>query len=75
MYFIYSVSGLPIEIRSETDIHYPVPPHKQEGMIGYLNGNYPVADLISNTQISLPISYSTKEEDVKYIADCINSIT
>ena len=52
-----------------------MPPHKQEGMIGYLNGDYPVADLISNTQISLPISYSTKEEDVKYIADCINSIT
>ncbi len=61
--------------RITTDIHYPVPPHKQEGMIGYLNGDYPVADLISNTQISLPISYSTKEEDVKYIADCINSIT
>ncbi len=40
----------------KTEIHYPIPPHRQEAMRGILPGSYPVAEELHATELSLPIS-------------------
>jgi len=57
----------------KTEIHYPVPPHKQEAMLGILTGNYPIANLIHRTILSLPISYYHTKEDVYKVVEALNS--
>src|SRR5690606_10468310 len=56
-----------------TEIHYPVAPHKQEGYSTLFdNENFPVSEEIHATTLSLPISYSTTAEDAIYVSDKIN---
>ena len=59
----------------KTEVHYPVPPHRQQAMRGILSGNYPVAELIHATELSLPISFSTDEDQVRKVCatiqDCL----
>ncbi len=56
----------------KTDIHYPVPPHKQRAMAGILHGSYPVSEEIHATTLSLPISFATREEEVHQVARAVN---
>lgn len=51
----------------KTEIHYPVPPHRQMAMQGLLNGEYPVADLIHSSILSLPISPATSSDEVMQV--------
>ena len=55
-----------------TDVHYPVPPHKQEGYKHFLNGNYPISELLHETLLSLPISYATSINDAMTVIQLIN---
>jgi dTDP-4-amino-4,6-dideoxygalactose transaminase len=48
----------------KTEVHYPIAPHRQEAMRGILSGEYPISDEIHRTELSLPISYATTEENV-----------
>ncbi|MDF2437257.1 MAG: aminotransferase [Bacteroidota bacterium] len=56
-----------------TVIHYPVPPHLQEAYaeLGYKKGDFPLAEEIANTCISLPIYPGLKEEHVQFIINKI----
>ena len=56
----------------KTEVHYPIPPHKQEAMQGILAGEYPIADEIHATELSLPISYGHQLDDVLRVCDVIN---
>jgi dTDP-4-amino-4,6-dideoxygalactose transaminase len=56
-----------------TDIHYPVPPHKQKAMlpiIGHLE--FPLSSEIHATTLSLPISFFHTEEDVYNVIEALN---
>ena len=56
-----------------TNIHYPIPPHKQEC---YKEGNdisLPVTEKIHETELSLPMGPCLDDEQVKYVIDCINN--
>lgn len=57
----------------ETLIHYPFPPHLQKAYskLGYQPGDFPVAELLAETSLSLPMYPGLREEDVKYIAQQI----
>lgn len=55
-----------------TEIHYPIPPHKQESMKGIITGEYPISEEIHNTTLSLPISYFHTEEDIIKICEVMN---
>ena len=57
----------------KTEIHYPVPPHKQKAMQNFISGNYPLSEEIHNTTLSLPISFSHTEKDVFKVIDTMNS--
>ena len=43
----------------KTEVHYPIPPHRQAAMRGILEGDYPIAGEVHATELSLPISYAT----------------
>lgn len=55
----------------KTEIHYPIAPHRQKAMLGILSGDYPIADILHATELSLPISVGHKEEDVRQICDVL----
>jgi dTDP-4-amino-4,6-dideoxygalactose transaminase len=56
-----------------TEIHYPIPPHRQQAMAGILAGDYPVADELHATELSLPISIGTTEDDVRTVCTILQS--
>lgn len=57
----------------KTDIHYPIPPHKQKAMIGILDdGDYPISEEIHRTTLSLPISFGHTEEEICKVVEVIN---
>lgn len=55
----------------KTEIHYPIPPHRQEAMRGILHGDYPVADELHATELSLPISVGHTFKDVEVVSEII----
>ena len=57
----------------KTDIHYPVPPHKQKAMHGIItDNNFPISEEIHKTTLSLPISYFHTEEDIYKVIAVLN---
>lgn len=55
----------------KTEIHYPIPPHRQEAMKGILLGDYPIAENLHATELSLPISAGHSVPEVeRVIAAC-----
>jgi dTDP-4-amino-4,6-dideoxygalactose transaminase len=57
----------------KTEIHYPIPPHRQEAMRGILSGDYPIADELHATELSLPISTGHTEAEVQRVCEVIDS--
>jgi dTDP-4-amino-4,6-dideoxygalactose transaminase len=57
-----------------TNKHYPIPVHLQEcySNLGYKKGDYPAAEEISETELSLPLYYGMTDEEVQYVIDTIN---
>jgi len=51
----------------ETSSHYPVPPHLQKAFahLGYKKGDFPIAEKLASTSLSLPIwpGLSKKEQE------------
>jgi len=57
----------------KTDIHYPVPPHKQKAMEGIITeSDFPISEEIHATTLSLPISYYHKEEEIYNVVEVLN---
>ena len=55
-----------------TEIHYPVPPHKQNALRAIVKKQLPVTELIHDTTLSLPISFSHTENDIMKVIDVMN---
>lgn len=58
-----------------TEIHYPIPPHRQAAMEGFLKGNYPIAEEMHATELSLPISTGHTARDVETVAQIVEKFT
>lgn len=58
----------------ETLIHYPIPMHLQEAYreLNIPKGALPLAEEISETELSLPMFYGITQEQVEYVIDVIN---
>ena len=58
-----------------TNKHYPIPMHLQPcyADLGIQEGELPIAEEISATQLSLPMYYGMTDEQVQYVIDCINA--
>ncbi len=59
----------------QTLVHYPVPPHLQNAYkdLNFLKGDFPIAEEISNTIISLPCYPGLNENQIEYISKNIKS--
>lgn len=55
-----------------TNIHYPIPPHKQECYKKWNNLSLPVTEKIHNTELSLPMSPCLSDGQIQYVIDCLN---
>lgn len=58
-----------------TNKHYPIPMHMQECYrdLGISQGELPIAEEISKTQLSLPMYYGMTDEEIQYVIDTLNS--
>jgi dTDP-4-amino-4,6-dideoxygalactose transaminase len=57
----------------KTEIHYPIPPHKQKALKSIVRGDYPISEEIHNTTLSLPISFFHTEEDIYRVVEVLNN--
>lgn len=57
-----------------TNKHYPIPLHLQECYknLGFKQGDYPIAEEISATELSLPMYYGMTDDEVQYVIDKVN---
>jgi dTDP-4-amino-4,6-dideoxygalactose transaminase len=55
----------------KTEIHYPIAPYKQRAMQGVFSGQYPIAQELHDTELSLPISYGHTAQDIHEICKTI----
>ena len=58
-----------------TNKHYPIPIHLQECYkdLGFKQGDYPIAEEISETQLSLPMYYGMTDDEISYVIDALNA--
>jgi dTDP-4-amino-4,6-dideoxygalactose transaminase len=56
-----------------TLIHYPIPPHLQEAYraLGYKKGDFPIAEEIAETAVSLPLWPGMSKEEVIEVSNYI----
>lgn len=57
-----------------TNKHYPIPMHLQGAYkdLGFKEGDFPIAEEISSTELSLPMYYGLTDEQIQWVIDCIN---
>lgn len=57
-----------------TNKHYPIPMHLQECYreLGFQRGDFPIAEEISATELSLPMYYGMTEEQIDYVINAVN---
>ena len=57
-----------------TNKHYPIPMHLQDCFkdLGFVKGDYPIAEEISETELSIPMYYGMSDEEINYVIDRIN---
>lgn len=83
---VWHVFGIRCEMRDElekylnekgigTNKHYPIPIHLQKCYedLGFKQGDLPVAEEISRTELSIPMYYGMKDDEVKYVVEIVNS--
>ena len=58
-----------------TNKHYPIPIHLQECYkdLGFTEGDYPIAEEISKTELSIPMFYGMTDDEISYVIDTINN--
>lgn len=56
----------------KTEVHYPIPPHRQRAMRGILFGEYPIADELHATELSLPISTGHHPDSILRVCEAIS---
>ncbi len=57
-----------------TNKHYPIPMHLQEcyKSLGFKKGDYPIAEEISATELSIPMYYGMTDEEIDYVVTALN---
>jgi len=56
----------------KTEVHYPIPPHKQKALKDYLGGEYPISESIHKTTLSLPISFIHSKDQIYRVIEEMN---
>jgi dTDP-4-amino-4,6-dideoxygalactose transaminase len=56
-----------------TEIHYPIPPHKQKAFSFLSESEFPVSEEIHETTLSLPVSTSHTKDEIYRVVEVLNS--
>ena len=56
-----------------TNKHYPTPMHRQGCFREFAGLSLPIAEEISETELSIPIYYGMTDEEIAYVVEAINS--
>jgi dTDP-4-amino-4,6-dideoxygalactose transaminase len=59
----------------ETQIHYPIPPHKQQCFKEWNQLSFPITEQIHSQELSIPCHQAMTKEEVDMIIDLLNSFT
>lgn len=83
---VYHIFGIRCERRDElekylsdkdiqTNKHYPIPIHLQKAYnkLNLKEGDFPIAEKIAKTQLSLPLYYGMTDSEINYVIEVINS--
>ena len=57
----------------QTQIHYPIPPHRQRCYPAWNHLSFPITEQISCTELSLPCNEAMTEADVLMVVDALNA--
>jgi Predicted pyridoxal phosphate-dependent enzyme apparently involved in regulation of cell wall biogenesis len=59
----------------QTQIHYPIPIHHQIAYqdLHHKPGEFPIAEEISRTELSLPLFYGLEDAQIDHVIDCLNN--
>ena len=57
----------------ETEIHYPIPPHKQRCYPEWHRLSFPITERIHAQELSIPCNPAMTDEEACHIADLLNS--
>jgi dTDP-4-amino-4,6-dideoxygalactose transaminase len=81
---VYHIYQIRIEKRDElknflsekgvsTMIHYPIPPHLQNAYksLGYKKGDFPIAEKLAETTLSLPMDPNILNDEIDFVCDTI----
>lgn len=57
-----------------TNKHYPIPMHLQKAYedLGIKEGQLPIAEEISKTELSIPMYYGMTDDEIQYVIDSVN---
>lgn len=56
-----------------TMIHYPIPPHKQKCYAAWQALSLPITEEIHREELSIPLNQTMREEEIKEVANVLNS--
>lgn len=56
----------------QTDVHYPIPPHKQKALEEFSYLSLPVTEKIHSEVTSIPLNTHLSNEEINYIIDTLN---
>ena len=59
----------------ETQIHYPIPPHKQKCFKEWNQLSFPITEQIHSQELSIPCHQAMTKEEVDMIIDLLNGFT
>lgn len=57
----------------ETEIHYPIPPHRQACYLDWNHRSYPITERIHAEELSIPCNPAMTKEEANLVADLLNS--
>mgnify|MGYP002782823443 FL=1 len=57
----------------QTNIHYPIPPHKQQAYKEWNDRSYPIAEKIHHHEVSIPLNQTLTNDEVKAIVGALNT--
>lgn len=82
---VWHIFGIRCKMRTElenflndagigTNKHYPIPMHLQDCYkdLGFKEGNFPIAEEISSSELSIPMYYGMTDDEVQYVIDKVN---
>ena len=74
IFFLFTYKYYSSQKNIDAKVHYPIPIHLQKAakFLKHKKGDFPIAERLANTSVSLPVHEFVSTSQVKYIARSIS---